>query len=871
MAKDLNDVISQMAAHGIHLPSTVDLGKAFSRYLRFRPEGVKGTKKSAWARLHEHTSPTTSQRYISGAYGIWRGTVNESFTVEAVTADWSPADRAAWLETRKKADREAAQARSAEAETAADKAQRFWKRSRAFGPATPPHPYLETKRVGAFGVRLGFNDRLLVPVCDVQGTVHGLQYIAADGSKIFGTGTLKEGRSHLLGAVTEGQPLAFGEGYATCASAHMATGWPVVTCFDAGNLAPVMAAWRKLYPELEFLVLADDDRHLLPRLSARLLDQHGIVCTPAELRESMQRDWSIPDGPTVALDAGWKADAAGVIRIEGTLTVNGTVQQLVIENAGQAKAWAAAKKHKARVLTPFFADRESKATDWNDLHCSAGLEGVKAQLHEGFDAPPEKPRANDRAQRGKKGGGEDKGKGGGWGGERDGDMPFMERYTLIYGTTTVWDEQKRELVRLEALKVAYGKRVDWWLGHDDRKMVDQAHVVFDPTCRAKPPDWVNLFDRLPLEAPVAGASCKLLIEHVWNLCQENDEIFQWVMSWLAYPLQNPGAKMRTAIVLHGRTEGTGKSKLADAMRRVYGRYSTSVGQNELQRDFNDWMSAKLFVIGEEVVSRQDRAHLQGYLQSLIDRPTVQINTKNMPIREEANHANFMFLSNQQVPVLLNPRDRRYTVIKVERMFPPEYFAAIDAELDAGGAEAFYQHLLDFDVRKFNPFTRPIETKDRVHLITLGMQPDQRFMHYWRSGHAGVPFCCCPSGQLYEAFKAWARLNGERFTPTSTAFGRTVTEEFERLEVPPKAIKRYWSYSSKQIADGDWGENRQVLQGLLYFVPPGIERMSARMPDEPMPAAADPPQDCTTPDYFNAKIKLFQVALNGLLAAARRSL
>ena len=193
-------MISQMAAHGIHLPSTVDLGKAFSRFLRFRPEGVKGTKKSAWARLHEHTSPTTSQRYISGAYGIWRGTVNESFTVEAVTADWSPADRAAWLETKKKADREAAQARSAEAETAAEKAQRFWKRSRAFGPATPPHPYLETKRVGAFGVRLGFNDRLLVPVCDVQGTVHGLQYIAADGSKIFGTGTLKEGRSHLLGA-----------------------------------------------------------------------------------------------------------------------------------------------------------------------------------------------------------------------------------------------------------------------------------------------------------------------------------------------------------------------------------------------------------------------------------------------------------------------------------------------------------------------------------------------------------------------------------------------------------------------------------------------------------------------------------------------
>lgn len=868
-----------MASHGIHLPQAVALERAFAKFLRFRPEGQKGPKKSGWVRLHEHFNASTGARYISGAFGIWSGSRNESYTVEAACADWSPADRAAWIEARKAAERAAAQERAKEGESAADKARRMWAKGRVPKPELPPHPYLERKKVGAFGVRLGFNDRLMIPLCDVQGAVQGLQYIAPDGSKVFGTGTIKEGRSHVLGEIREGAPLVFAEGYATGASVHMATGWPVVVCFDAGNLGPVMAEYRRLYPDLALVIAADNDRHLLQRLAERI-GKHGIVCTVGELRDGLKKgllelDWNIPDGPTVELVAGWKNDLNGVARIEGTLGVAGALAELVIENAGQAKAHAAARRFKARVLTPFFADRESAHTDWNDLHVAAGLESVREQLTAGMDAPPEKPRANAGAQRADKRGGGRDGKGGGAGDggqEREGDMPLIDRFTLIYGTTTVWDEQKSDIVKIEALKVAFGKRIDWWLGQPDRKIVDQDHVVFDPSGRCKPPEYVNLFDRLPLELPPrTGASCARVIEHIMCLCQDNDTLFQWVMSWLAYPLQHPGAKMRTALILHGRTEGTGKSKLGEVMRRIYGRYCTSVGQAELQRDFNDWISAKLFIIAEEVVSRQDRAHLQGALQALVTQPTVQINTKNMPIREEANHANFMFLSNQQVPVLLNPRDRRYTVIRVETEHPAEYFAAIDKELEEGGAEAFYQYLLEFDCGDFNAFTRPIETRDRLHLITLGMGPDQRFVHYWVSGHAGIPFCCCPAGSLYSAFKAWCKLNGERFVPTSTQFGRTVTEELERLHAPPKRTKRYEGYSDKEVSDGNWPTTTQTLQGIVYFVQPAIECMEPPTPDKERPPPADPAPDPTEPAYFNPKIKLFLVQLHELLASARRAL
>ena len=53
--------------------------------------------------------------------------------------------------------------------------------------------------------------------------------------------------------------LLLGEGYATCATLHEATGLPVAVCFDAGNLVHVAKALRQLHPAALLLVCGDDD------------------------------------------------------------------------------------------------------------------------------------------------------------------------------------------------------------------------------------------------------------------------------------------------------------------------------------------------------------------------------------------------------------------------------------------------------------------------------------------------------------------------------------------------------------------------------------------------------------------------------------
>jgi putative DNA primase/helicase len=873
VAGSLDDVVTQMLQHGIDVPARVDLAQAFAGVIRWRPSSEKKVKKTAWARLFEYRAPS-GKVYITGAYGL-RG---DQWQVESTSREWTVAERAEWAEQRKAAAKAAEAERQKDAESAAAKAARLWEQGREEGTSE----YLDRKKVRAFGVRFGFNRRLMVPVRDIEGTLQGLQWISPDGEKIFGTGTRKEGRFHLIGEVSTEKPLAFAEGYATGATVHMATGWPVVVCFDAGNIEPVVAQWRRLYPDLDLVIAADDDRHLMQRLCERLA-RLGVHATPAELGKLTEpHEWTVPGGDAgadeqaVVLKAGWSKDTAGVPCINGTITVGSVTHLLKLENAGRARAMAAARKHRAKVALPAFAEPASSGTDWNDLHVAQGLEACEGPLRAVLASVPlAKNAADDRPQ-----GGGGKGRGTALPPQDTNEPKFVDalsRWTLLYGTTTVWDEEVRQVLRIESLKLAYGRLVDWWLQHEKRHMIPQDHLVFDPTGRCKPPEYVNLFKGLPLE-PDPNGQCNLIVEHLYNLCQENDALFHWVCCWLALPLQQLGTKMHTALVLHGRTEGTGKSLFTTIMRKIYGVHSRTINQRQLETEFNGWLSGQMFVVAEEVVSRQDRAHLQGVLQDLITGDTVNINEKNMPLRQESNYANFVFQSNQQVPVLLNRTDRRHTVIRIEREHPEEYFDKILQQMANGGIEAFYAWLLNYDIGDFTKRTRPFVNRDRMHLITLGMSADQRFFTYWESGVAGVPFVTCPASDLYTAFKAWCKVNGERFIPNHTVFGRTVSEELERMKAPEKRKVRYWAHSEKVVVDGDWSQDTVQMQGVVYFVHAAIERRTLvedQVTDaddaDGQPAASQELEDVTVPEARDKRIKLFQAALHTLIGSARRSL
>lgn len=347
-----------------------------------------------------------------------------------------------------------------------------------------------------------------------------------------------------------------------------------------------------------------------------------------------------------------------------------------------------------------------------------------------------------------------------------------DSFALIYGLDEVWDGEARRLLKINPLRLAFGNdAIKFWLNNPERKLIPMDKVVFDPTMKSDTETTVNLFNGFGMD-PKAG-EYNLILELLFHLCGEDDEVFSWVLCWLAYPLQHPGAKMATSIIMHG-DEGSGKNLFFEkCIAQIYGEYGGIIGNLEIESQFNEWASKKLFVVCDEVVSKSELRQLKGRLKAMVSNPTININPKNLTSRSEANHMNFGFLSNELQPLILDKTDRRYMVIWTPAKQSEEYYTEVARQMFSGGNEAFYHFLLNFDVGTFNEHTKPLMTKAKQDLIDLGLSPPERFYREWAEGLLPLPFVCCSSMQLYAAFCRWSYLNGERFPATQTMFGRTI--------------------------------------------------------------------------------------------------
>jgi len=129
------------------------------------------------------------------------------------------------------------------------------KRWTAATPCTN-HDYLTHKGVHSPGAKIE-GKNLLIPMRDTAGTLHSLQTIAPDGTKMFMPSGRVKGCYFSIGKPRGA--LIISEGLATGASIHECTGHAVAVAFNAGNLASVALALRTKYPTLKIIIAADND------------------------------------------------------------------------------------------------------------------------------------------------------------------------------------------------------------------------------------------------------------------------------------------------------------------------------------------------------------------------------------------------------------------------------------------------------------------------------------------------------------------------------------------------------------------------------------------------------------------------------------
>jgi len=219
---------------------------------RFNINGDTKSSKNGWYVLYADNVP-------SGAYGCWKRGISESWCSKS--KDEMTTEQLSEFRLRINAAKsKAIQIKTTEQGKAKLKAKRIWDHAKS---ANNNHPYLQHKGVTSHGLRVNDFNQLIIPLFDIYGELQSLQFISPSGKKRFLPNGKVSANHFLIDKIqNKTSKLYIGEGHATCATIHAAIGFPVVSAFNSSNLLNVAKIFRERYPNIEIIMVADNDSHL---------------------------------------------------------------------------------------------------------------------------------------------------------------------------------------------------------------------------------------------------------------------------------------------------------------------------------------------------------------------------------------------------------------------------------------------------------------------------------------------------------------------------------------------------------------------------------------------------------------------------------
>lgn len=700
----------------------------------------------------------------------------------------SEAERQAWAKAqieRESAEKQAKkQAQLATAKTAQD---RFNHAKYIDSKNHETHPYLTKKGVQSFGLKTDENGNLLIPLyfhntSTGNITLCNLQTIDKDGKKLFIKDGLVGGAFYTLGDTARSDVIFVCEGYATGASIFESVGggYPVIITFDAGNMIKCASTIRTLYPQHRLIFCADDDKATEQKTGKNTGLLAGNESATLAGGEVISPDFG--DDPRIA--TGELTDYNDLHMAFGMEVVKAQINHAL--NHPRPKQSDDTPVYTLEYITKNFAQIKEMGKLTNKIYDIAestemmkthfigmvGKELANAWLFGGKQKIIERQAVRE---------------------EQDKQVAkeyasMFEQYWYIQGTKEVFNFKTNKRQPIETLRLEYPREFDIWNKSDHRQKIESDNIWFDPTGTKRPlygENYINTFKDLtiqPLSAVELGVEpehfnehllagmCSPIIELIRHLCGKDTHALDWVINWLAIPLKNLGTKMDTALIVHGHIQGAGKSLFFDRiLRRIYENYKLTLGQGQLDSQYNDWVEGKLFCVFEEIFQGKERYSNTGMIKQLITGDTVYINKKFVSGWTQDNFVNTVFLSNDMQPLSLDENDRRHVVLYPTSVIPDHICQEIERMLDGGNEtliRAFYTYLLVKDVGNQTSHTRAIQTTAKDRLQHLSMASWERFYSYWKNDELDVPYMTCLTSDLYDYYAFWCKKNGERATSST---------------------------------------------------------------------------------------------------------
>lgn len=218
----------------------------------------------------------------------------------------------------------------------------------------------------------------------------------------------------------------------------------------------------------------------------------------------------------------------------------------------------------------------------------------------------------------------------------------------------------------------------------------------------------------------------LFLDHIKNIIANGrDNLYKYILSWIAFIIQNPGKKTNTCLIILGK-EGTGKTTFITIICKLFSNYALPniANTDNIVGQFNSITENKMLVVLNEVNANKNTLNnkvIHTRLKNLITEYINIINRKGIDQYEAKNVSNYIICSNEFNPIPISENDRRYVVVEVsdKRKDDKTYFDKLFDSFD----EDFYINLFNYfrilNIEEFDLRNIPM-TEKRQSMMSIGL-------------------------------------------------------------------------------------------------------------------------------------------------------
>ena len=247
----------------------------------------------------------------------------------------------------------------------------------------------------------------------------------------------------------------------------------------------------------------------------------------------------------------------------------------------------------------------------------------------------------------------------------------------------------------------------------------------------------------------------LIIKHIKNLCNNSDDVYEYVIKFLARKVQNPNILTNTALIFKSN-EGAGKDMFFNWFgNKIIGNnyYYNTEKPELLFGKFTSALENKIMIVVNET-SGKDTFSINENIKCAITAEYNIIEHKCIKPYKNANHISYIFLTNNDNPIKVSADDRRFCGIECNNDIcnNKQYFTALHDELKKGEYDrAFYNYLMDIQCDNYDFTNNRPKTSYYNDLQELNKPPLINFIEDYIIKHNYEKSKEISSSKLYSEF------------------------------------------------------------------------------------------------------------------------